>query len=201
MAKLTVVRKLPKSIDKILNKVRNIATSMQGNAYFPSPPVPMVTFLEHIAAAAAAHAAMRTRVNTARSVRDAKLAVVLQDLDQLCMYVENVARAHPEEALAVVASAGMDVRGSRKAGKPSFRVVQGRTSGSVILYALHPGTVASFDWQWATAGTPWTDLKSTTAAKTTKDGLTPGTLYSFRYRVLITGGKGDWSDPVTCLVT
>jgi hypothetical protein len=201
MAKLTVIRRLPKSIGKILNKVRHIATSMQGNAYFPSPPVPIATFLDHIVATEAAQAAMRTRLNTARTDRNAKLAVVIQDLDQLCMYVENVAREDPEESLAIVASAGMEVRGYRKAGKPTFRVAQGQTSGSVILYALHPGTAASFDWQWSTDGTHWTDMKSTTAATTTLSGLTPGTLYSFRYRVLTTAGKGDWSDPLTFRVT
>lgn len=71
----------------------------------------------------------------------------------------------------------------------------------MILYALHPGTAASFDWQRSTDGTPWTDMKSTTAAKTTLSGLTPWILYSFRYRVLITHGKGDWNDPLTFRVT
>ena len=71
----------------------------------------------------------------------------------------------------------------------------------MILYALHPGIVASFDWQWSTDGTHWIDLPSTTPAKTTKDGLTPGTTYSFRHRALTRAGKGDCSDPITFLVT
>jgi hypothetical protein len=113
MAKLTVITKLPKAISHRLNKIRHIATSMQGNPYFPSPPVPLATFLDDIAGAEAAQAAMLTRLHTARTDRDAKLAVVLRALEQLRMYVQNVAGEHPAEALVIVASAGMDVRGYR----------------------------------------------------------------------------------------
>src|SRR5665213_296353 len=107
MAKLTVITKLPKPIGRLLTKLRHIATSMQGNPYFPSPPVPIATSLARIAATEAAHAATLTRVNTARPDRDAKLAAVLSDLLLLRMYVQSVAVAHPEEALAIVARAAM----------------------------------------------------------------------------------------------
>jgi hypothetical protein len=71
----------------------------------------------------------------------------------------------------------------------------------VNAYALHPGIVASFDWQWSSDGAHWVDVPSTTYATVTIDGLTAGTTYSFRYRALTRAGKGDWSDPITFLVT
>jgi hypothetical protein len=201
MAKLTVIKKLPRTAGAILTKAHHIATSMQHNLYFPRPPVPIATFLEHIATAEAAQAAMRTRLNTARTDRNAKLAVVLRDLDQLAIYVQQVASKYPpEERLAIVASAGMEVQGYRKAGKATFRVTPGRTSGSVILDALHPGIVASFDWQYSADGKRWIDAPSTTQSKTTISGLTPGATYHFRYRALTHAGKGDWSEPFVLMV-
>ena len=201
MAKLTLSRNLPRAIGPKLTKLRHIATSMQGNAYFPNPPVPIATFLDHIALTEAAQAVMLTRVDTARTDRDAKLAVVLADLDQLLMYVTNVARQNPEAAFVIVASAGLDPKGYRKPGKPSFRVGPGRVSGSVRLSTRHPGIVASFEWQYSTDGTHWIEGASTTQSSTPIEGLTPGTTYSFRYRVLTHAGKSDWSNVLTFLVT
>jgi hypothetical protein len=47
----------------------------------------------------------------------------------------------------------------------------------------------------------WVDGPRTERARVTLDDLTPGTLSSFRYRALTKDGLGDWSRPVTLLLT
>jgi hypothetical protein len=50
-------------------------------------------------------------------------------------------------------------------------------------------------------GTEWIDLPETSVASARVTGLSPGTLYFFRYRTLVKNVLSDWSDPVTFRVT
>jgi|HubBroStandDraft_3_1064219.scaffolds.fasta_scaffold503576_1 hypothetical protein len=95
----------------------------------------------------------------------------------------------------------MSVKQSAGPKKQPFAVKQGRVSGSVTLTVRHPGIVASFDWQYASDGEHWIEAPSEVHARQDIEGLTPGTLYSFRYRTLTRDGTSDWSDVLTLLVT
>ena len=47
----------------------------------------------------------------------------------------------------------------------------------------------------------WTELRSTTQAKTVVTGLTPGATYFFRVQALTKDGEGNFCQPVSLVVT
>jgi uncharacterized protein (DUF2126 family) len=176
MRRIKVALKLPKGDLAVIAKAKHIASCMTGNAYVPA-------------------------VTCAASARDQKLRVVLDDLEQLRVYVETVANTHGPDAKAVIVSCGMHVKQSAGPSKALFDVKQGKTSGSVRLLALHPGIRASFGWQYSVDGEQWVDAGETSAAELERGGFTPGTEYWFRFSTLTTHGRSDWSDPLKLLVT
>jgi hypothetical protein len=202
MHKITVVLRLPKrSPGKSILYAKYIAACMQGNPYFPSPTPPIATLVAHIAELDQAHVVARTKALGTAKARDAKLRVVEDDLKTLRSCVETVANTYAfEEGVAVVKSAGMDVKGRTGPRKAPASIKQGGVSGCVVLNVRHPGIVTSFDWQQSVDGTTWTDARQTVHAKLVLTGLTPGVRYSFRFRTLTRKGKSDWSDPLALLV-
>jgi len=54
---------------------------------------------------------------------------------------------------------------------------------------------ATYQWQRSTDGIEWIDLADTNEASAVVAGLSPGTLYFFRYRTLLRNVLSDWSDP------
>jgi hypothetical protein len=200
MRKITVALNFPHSVGEAIAYARHIATSMDGNPYFPSPPVPIATLLAHVARLEAAEVVASTGPLGAASQRDVELDVVHGDLKRLRTYVEVVANQHAADAEAVVASSGMSLKQSAGPSKPQFAVKQRKVSGSVRLEVLHPGPPSSFDWQYSTDGVHWTEAGRTNKAKLDLSGLVPGTRYSFRFRTLTKDVLSDWSDPLTLLV-
>jgi len=58
------------------------------------------------------------------------------------------------------------------------------------------------DWQYSVdGGKTWVSIPSTTKAKTTISGLTPGVEVTYRQRVQTKAGAQDWSQPISALVT
>src|ERR1700677_5075567 len=118
MRKITVALNLPKGDNEMIFAAKHIADSMTGNAYFPTPPVPLATLKAHIAELEAAQVATLTGARGTATARDAKRIVVEEDLKVERVYVEGIANQHGEEGPAVVASAGMfikEVAGPRRA--------------------------------------------------------------------------------------
>jgi len=70
----------------------------------------MVQFSSDIAGANAAESTAKTRTKGAAAARNAKLAIVLEDMSQLRGYVQVVANQAPTNAAAIAASAGMLLR-------------------------------------------------------------------------------------------
>ena len=179
---------------------RHIAACMTGNPYFPSPPVSMATLLAHVEDLEAAEVTVTAGTHGAVTERNARVEDIHNDMRQLGTYVQTVANQHAEDAEAVVACSGMTVKQTAGPVKADFTVKPGKTSGSVMLYVLHPGTEASFNWQYSSDGVRWIDEKSTTQSSRPIDNLTPGVLYFFRYSILTRDGTSDWSDPITLRV-
>jgi len=204
MAKrIKVALNFPRSPGKALVYAKHILACMTGNAYFPSPTLPLATLAAHIADLDAAEVTAGTGAYGTATERDAKLAIVKGDLQQLRMYVETIAQQYPlDEAKAVVVSSGMSVKQVAGPDKAPAAVKQGKTSGSVRLDVRHPApkTVTTFHWQWSTDGLHWFDAPPTAEAKTTITDLTPGTWYFFRYSTFSRNGMSDWSDPLKFLV-
>jgi hypothetical protein len=200
MRKITVALNFPRSVGDAITYSRRIAGSMDGNAYFPSPPVAIATLLVHIEELAAAEAMALRGAHGDAALRNVKLDAVHGDLKQLRSYIEGTAHQHGGDAIAVVSSSGMSVKRSAGPRKALFRIKQRTRSGSVRAEVRHPGKDASFDWEYSIDGIHWIDAGRSNKARLDIDNLSPGTLYYFRFRVLTGDVVGDWSDPLTLIV-
>jgi hypothetical protein len=194
MRRVIVILKRPRRLGSLLTYARHIAACLDGNPYFPSPRVPIATFLAHIAAAEAAHVEVLSGRHGAAAERDVKLLTVVQDLDLLAVSVQSVVDQRSDDALAVAASSGMTVKQTRGPAKWAFGAKPSGISGDMIVRFPRQRREESFDLQYSADGQPWGDPLRVSTAKTTVTGLTPGVLYHFRYRRFLDNLLGDWSE-------
>ena len=180
---------------------KTVLVAMTGNAWFPSPFVPLATFEEHIAALDVAETAVLFRTKGNAEERNAKLRVVLADLERLRVYVQHLADGHKADGPAIIQSAGMSLKRVTHHDKPILEARQGDVSGSVVLYAKAMRGRCFNDWQYSHDRVNWLSLPSTLKSTTEVTGLPVGVPCFFRMRRSTKAGTGDWSDPVRLLVT
>jgi hypothetical protein len=174
---------------------------MTGNAHFTSPTPTLAVVTSAVSDLEQAQAAALARTKGATDTRDAKRAALLLLVDALESYVQHVADADPENAAAIIQSAGMGVRKIPVRPPRVFAVTQASASGSVAVVAPAAARRASYDWEWSIdGGKTWTLASSTLQAKTALSGFAAGTTVMFRYRATIKGGEGEWSQPIAFLV-
>jgi hypothetical protein len=197
-----VVLKLSPRIKNVISYAQNIATAMTGNPHFPSPTPTLATFQADVAALNTAETAVLSRTKGAVETRNAKLAVVRTDLQNLKVYVQSVAAAaSPTDADAIIQSAGMATRKVTLNAKAALAVKQGSVSGTVTISAKAAGKKAAYTWQYSTDQKTWTTLPETLSAKTGVSGLTSATTYYFRVQsVTPKGGLGNFGQIVSLLV-
>jgi hypothetical protein len=94
MQRAIVAFKIQRRNNDRINYARSVAVAMTGNPHFPSPTPPLADFEAHIDAAAAANAFVLIGPIGSAAQRDATLAAVQSDLEQLrSSYVQRVADA------------------------------------------------------------------------------------------------------------
>ena len=196
-----VALKLPTKVKSVITYAQSIATSFTNNPSFTTPNPPIATLLADIQALSTAEALVLSRTKGAVETRNAKLAVVRADLDNLKSYVQSVAGlASPESAPAVIASAGMTARKVTLHDKAALEAKEGSVTGTVNLVAKAAARTAAYEWQYSTDQKTWTSLPMTLQAKTGVSGLTAGTTYYFRVQPVTRTGAESWSQIVTLLV-
>jgi hypothetical protein len=196
-----VTLNVPKKVKSIISLAESIANAMNNNPTFPTPPLPIATLLADVAALNTAETAVLQRTKGAVEVRNAKLAVVRNDLEALRGYVQIVAATGtPANAPAVMEAAGMTIRKVTTHDKPALAARAGTVSGTVLLSAKAAGRTAAYDWQYSTDQKTWTTLPMTLQAKTGVAGFISGTTYYFRVQVLVRTGAENWSQIVSLLV-
>jgi len=195
------VLKLSTKVKEVITFAQSVATSMASNPSFPSPPSPIATFQADVAALATAESVALLRGKGAAQERNAKLAVLKNDLDALRLYVQSVAdAANPSDSEAIIVSAGMAVRKVTSHDKPVVAVKQGAVSGSVLLSAKAVAKRAAYSLDYGTDQKTWTPIPQTLQSRTSVSGLTAGTVYYFRVQGLTRSGAEDWSLPTALLV-
>jgi hypothetical protein len=196
-----VVLKLSPRVKNVITFAQNVATAMTNNAHFPTPTVPLATLQADVAALNTAETAVLSRTKGAVEARDAKLAVVKGDLENLKAYVQTVAGvATPSDADAIIESSGLTIRKVTLHDKAALAAKQGSVTGTVNLAAKAAAKRAAYAWQYSTDQKTWTAVPSTIQSKAGVSGLTAGTTYFFRVQSVTKDGLGNWSQTVSLMV-
>jgi hypothetical protein len=203
--RIQVILKKPRPVPGLISVAQAIDAALAAHAVtFPSPTPTLAVFKSDVDALVLAQAAARTRAKGAVQTRDAKLAVVVTDLNQLRAYVESVADGDPSNATAIANSACMEVRKARiTVAKNAVNAKKGIVLGTVVVSA-RVGTKQkqSHEWEYSTdAGKTWVALIPTTQAKTTITGLTPGVTVLVRHRAITGTGPTVWTDAASLMLS
>jgi hypothetical protein len=175
---------------------------MAGNAWVPAPNPPLATVASAIAELRDAQVTKETRTRGTAAARNEKLVAAVDLLTRLKAYVQGVANDNPENAAAIIESAGMSVKKSTAYTRLPFSVKHGPTSGSARLMARSAGDRGMHQWQLSTdGGRTWRSAPQTQQGKTVISGFVPGQTASFRHRPVTIRGEGDWSEPIAIIVT
>ena len=197
----TGVLKAPPQKKALSSYGKHVVTCMKGNAKVPNanPALPVIT-------------AACTALDTSQAAMPGnKAATALRAADDLALllllphqldYVNSVAeqQTSPADAEVVITGSGFSVQKDSKRNKDTLAATYGLASGAVKLDARAVSPDASYYWQWSTDMKTWASLPETKKASTTMTGLTPATMYYFRFRALTRKGMSDWSQDVSLLV-
>jgi hypothetical protein len=203
--RIIVTLKVPTHVADMVKLAQAIVAALTGNASFPNPTPSLATVSSQITALDTAETAetavTQTRAKGTVQTRNVARAALVTSLHQLKAYVQQVSDANPEQASAIIASAGLGVRKAASGTKAAFAATAGPVSGAMHLVAKAVAHRASYDWQWSSdGGKTWTSVPSTLQARTTITGLPVATTCSFRFRTVTKTGESDWSQPVALVV-
>jgi hypothetical protein len=197
----TGVLNVPKQKKALSPYGRHVVTCMTGSAKVPNPNPALTAISAACTALDTSQAAMPgNKATTAQ--RDADYLALLLLLHHELDYVNGVAeqQTSPADAEAVITGSGFSVRKGGKRNKDALAATYGLDSGTVELDARAVAADASYYWQWSTDMKSWVSVPETKKASTTITGLTPATMYYFRFRALTRKGMTDWSQDVSLLV-
>jgi hypothetical protein len=195
------VMKLPKAVPALLRFAAALLAALTGNALIPNAAAILAALAKALTGAGNAETATKTRAAGTVAARNAAITGLVSELHVAKAFVQQTADADPENAEAIIASAGLVIRKATTHHKAPFTATQGATSGTVKLMAKSVAVRASYDWQWsADGGKTWTELPSTLQAKTTLTGVAVGTMPLFRFRSVTKVGESDWSLPTSVFV-
>ncbi len=192
---------LPRSTPAAITVARAIVQSMTGNASFPTPVPALAAVSSAIAALDAAQAAVLTRTRGTVEARDDRRVELTILLFALKGYVQSVADADRENAVALIQSTGMHVAAAAPPRQRGFAAMPGMLSGTVKLEAVAAAKRAAYEWEYSLdGGKTWLVAPVTLGSRTSVSGLPPGASVCFRYRAVTKAGQGDWSQPVSIIV-
>jgi hypothetical protein len=193
----------------LANTAHIVAKGVGGHPqYFGNPPVdPAALDASANTLSAAIQAAMDGGKN-AKTLREKQRKMVIQDLNLLAVYVQNVSNDDP----AIFAASGFTAKPTGKSapqpvGAPSFRSLDfGVNSGQIVVSVkAQPGAKSYFiRYAVMNGATPvsWTTIPAATIQKPiTISGLIPTTIYGFQVQALGVLGYSDWSaiETIICI--
>jgi hypothetical protein len=179
---------------------RVIVAKMTNNPDLPNPSPTLVQATADIDALDLADQATLKGPKGSAADRDAKLLVVRADMRMLKAFVQGAADAHLPRSKVIIEGAGMIAVALGGRFKPDLAAKYGAIPTVVDLYARAAKVPVAYEWQMSVdQQKTWVDLPATVRAQTTVTGLTPATIYAFRFRTLTAAGLSDWSMVVTII--
>lgn len=190
-----VLTDFPKNAGKFAKFSKNVATCLTGNAALASPPVDGITLAAQANAVVAADVPRQQRSEVTLAARASAVAVLARSLRQDAAYVQATCDALPlDQARKVAVNSGFDFTEPTAHAKLPYAIRRGGASGKVRVIVKLVGWGVMFCHAYSVdGGKTWVELPPTLAALTPISGLPVGTTVCFRYRTLIKGTYGDWS--------
>lgn len=216
LAKLRVFLGFLRSPNPEVNEYAlGVIEGMKNNPAFPNPPVPIVpavppvsngppdlqTLQQSFSAACVAASNGGTQLTADMNQK----GELLKDaLHSLAMYVQVIGRYN----LALLLSSGFEACSTNRASvplsKPAIVALVNETSGQLLLRGQSVLNARSYQSQISPdGGKTWIDMDDSTGARRiVLQPVTPGVVYTVRYRAV--GGStkySEWSDPVSHIAT
>ena len=191
----------------LVNTAHHVAKGIGGNpAYFPNPPVDPAALDASATTLSNAVLAAMDGGKTAKAVVKKQHKLVVQDLNLLAVFVQNVSNDDP----VIFAASGFTAKPTGKSAPqpvsvPSFRSLDyGANSGQIAVYVKKVSGAKSYFIRYAvmngTTSGPWTTIPAASIQKAiTLSGLTPATIYGFQVQALGVLGYSDWSATETIM--
>src|SRR5215470_10723128 len=177
----------------------HVATGIGGNpVYFPNPPIDPAALDAAANTLSEAVMAAMDGGKTAKAVVTKQRKLVIQDLNLLAVFVQNVFNNDP----AIFAASGFTAKPIGKSapqpvGAPAFRSLDfGVNSGQIVASIKAQAGAKSYFIRYAvmngTTPGPWTTIPAASIQKPlTISGLTPTTTYGFQVQALGVLGYSD----------
>jgi len=198
-----------RSCNALANTAHHIAKGVGGNpVYFPNPPIdPAVLDASANTLSEAVLAAMDGG-KTAKAVVKKQHKLIVQDLNLLAVFVQDVSNDDP----VIFAASGFTAKPTGKSAPqpvaaPTFRSIDyGVNSGQIVASVKAVAGGKSYFIRYAvmngaTPG-PWTTVPAASIQRPiTISGLTPTTIYGFQVQALGVLGYSDWSttETIVCI--
>lgn len=195
------VRKIGDFVIKVMGIKTDIASDP---ARFATPNPPLAVLQADLDTLGTAQARAQTRVAGSAADRDVAYDRVVDDVNVLLGYVQQLAdnAADEQAAIAIIQASGFDLKNKGVRVKPPLSAQNTTTSGTVKLIAKAVSSRASYNWQYSTDnGSTWQDLPTTLQANTTASGFTPASRVLFRSRGIEATGSRSWCAPVSLIIT
>ena len=196
-----VVLRAPRQTPDLIVYGKHVHDQLAANAATfpaPTPPLPklqgFVDGLRH--AAAQAPSLGVAGASHVKQARDALMGA----LEGERQYVESIAAATPQEALAIALRAGMDLKRHSPRSKPPLELRHGSVSRTVVAIAKAIHGALTYYWQYSLDGVTWIDRPMTDVAHTQIDDLTPGTMVWVRVRAMTRKETTDWVATASIMV-
>jgi hypothetical protein len=184
---------LSRIVPTLIKECRTVVTCLTNNTWVPKPNPDVAEVTLHLDDLDEKEQAAHNGPKGAVALRNDALLVVRGDMRLLTGCVQIAADADISHAQTIIESAGMYVSTRIKQPKPELAARYGGSSGLAFLDAKALKVPGSYEWQMRIGGQEWTNLPPSVKARVLVSGLTPVTLYSFRYRTLTDKGFSDWS--------
>jgi hypothetical protein len=184
----------------LASTAHHIAKGVGGNpVYFPNPPIDPAALDASANTLSEAVIAAMDGGKTAKAVVKKQRKLIIQDLNLLAVFVQNVTNDDP----VIFSASGFTAKPTGKSAPqpvavPSFRSLDyGANSGQIAVYVKKVAGAKSYFIRYAvmngTTTGPWTTIPAASIQKAiTISGLTPQTLYGFQVQALGVLGYSDW---------
>ena len=177
---------------------RSVVADMTGNAFFPTPDVPLADAKTAVDALETASIEAKDGSHTAISIMHDKENATDEIFRKLAAYVERIADGNETQ---IISSGFRPTKQPVTKQKAALAVEDGNNSGSVKLVAKAVDKAGSYIWQMAKGALPtdetgWITIGYTTQAINDVIGLEVAAKYYFRVAAITPEGTTDFCAPV-----